>query len=105
MLHYYLATTWSKMLTNQTFFDLRYSNGSFTSPINQFLDIFIFQEKFMKIPKKRKIWVLLFICTDTIKSIEKILILTFLSFLKFASVKLAILEGIYALIILEYNIG
>ena len=47
--------------------------------------------------KKRQIWVLPFICTDTIKSTEKILIFTFLSFLKFDSVKLAILEGIYAL--------
>ena len=36
MFHYYLATTWSKMRTKQNFFDLRYSNGSFTSPINQF---------------------------------------------------------------------
>ena len=59
----------------------------------------------MKIPKKRQIWVLPFICTDTIKSTEKILISTFLSFFKFDSVKLAILEGIYALIILKYNIG
>ena len=55
--------------------------------------------------KKRQIWVLPFICTDTIKSTEKILIFTFLSFLKFDSVKLAILEGIYALIILKHNIG
>ena len=47
--------------------------------------------------KKQQIWVLPFICTDTIKSTEKILIFTFLSFLKFDSVKLAILEGIYAL--------
>ena len=31
--------------------------------------------------KKRQIWVLPFICTDTIKSTEKILIFTFLSFL------------------------
>ena len=55
--------------------------------------------------KKQQIWVLPFICTDTIKSTEKILIFTFLSFLKFDSVKLAILEGIYALIILKHNIG
>ena len=53
----------------------------------------------MKILKKRQIWVLPFICncTDTIKSTEKILIFTFLSFLKLDFVKLAILEGIYAL--------
>ena len=55
--------------------------------------------------KNRQIWVLPFICTDTIKSTEKILIFTFLSFLKFYSVKLASLEGIYALIILKHNIG
>ena len=58
----------------------------------------------MKILKKRQIWVLPFICTDTIKSTEKNTYFTFLSFLKFDSVKLAILEGIYALIILKHNI-
>ena len=55
--------------------------------------------------KKRQIWVLPFICKDTIKSTEKIIIFTFLSFLKYDSVKLAILEGIYALIILKHNTG